>query len=612
MYNVQKIKDDVYYVGVSDRKLVIFEAVYPIPEGVSYNSYLISDDKTVLLDTVDKSCSEQFIENVRYALGGRALDYLIVNHMEPDHCATIERIVSLYPNVKIVSNRKVLGMIKQFFDFDIDSVFYEVAEGSTLSTGKHKFTFVSAPMVHWPEVMVTYDISDKILYSADAFGTFGALSGNIYADELNFRNKLIDESRRYYTNIVGKYGVQVKNLLKKASEIEISMICPLHGPIWRKDIEWIVDTYYKWATYTPEDNEVLIAYSTVYGHTGNAAEILSTMLAERGVKSRMYDVSMTHPSIIVSEAFRCSHIVLATTTYNSGIFATMNTVVHDIAEHYIQDRHVAIIENGTWAATASDLIKENFKKLKNITYIKKEISIKSSLKENQINDLSELADAIVASMPKPEVIVHDEKSIEPNAMFKISYGLYVLTAKDGNKDNGCIINTVTQITDSPKRISIAVNRANLTHDMIKKTGVFNVSVLTTDTPFQVFRHFGFNSGRDTDKFADGENKSRSKNGLLYIERYSNSYISCKVTHTIEYNTHTVFIADVTEAKELSKVPSVTYEYYFENIKPKPKHNDEKKKGYVCKICGYVYEGEELPRDFICPLCKHGAEDFEKL
>lgn len=611
MYNVKKITSDMYWIGASDRRLALFENVYPIPRGVSYNAYVLLDEKTVLLDTVDRSVSELFFENLEHVLADRKLDYLVVNHMEPDHCATIAEVVRRYPEVQIVCNKKTVQMIKQFFNFDIDSRAVIVGEMDTLTTGRHTLAFVMAPMVHWPEAMVTYDTTDKILYSADAFGTFGAINGNIFADEVNFETEYLDDARRYYTNIVGKYGNQVQALLRKAATIEIGMICPLHGPIWRKNIGWFIDKYIKWSTYTPEENAVMIAYGSIYGNTENVANIIASKLADRGIRNiKVYDVSMTHPSVIVSEAFRCSHLVFASSTYNAGIFVTMETALHDIVAHNLQNRTIAIVENGTWAPNSGSLMRGLLGKLKNNTILNDSLTINSSLKEDQLAQVDALVDAIAATIKTEAPIVHDDKKVEPNAMFKLSYGLFVLSANDG-KDNGCIINTVTQITDTPKRISIAVNKANHTHDQIMKTGVFNVSVLSNDATFALFERFGFQSGRDADKFAGLEGVERSENGLTYLTEATNAFISGKVVQTLDYDTHTVFIADVTEAKVLSNVPSLTYAYYFDHVKPKPAALNEQK-GWVCKICGYVYEGEELPADYVCPLCKHGPEDFEKL
>lgn len=615
MYCVKKMTDDLYWVGGSDRRLALFENVYPIPNGVSYNAYLLLDEKTVLLDTVDRSIADLFFENVAHVLNGRKLDYVIVNHMEPDHCAVLQDLVLRYPEVKIVCNAKTVTMIRNFFTFDIDSRAVIVKEMDTLCTGRHTFAFVMAPMVHWPEAMVSYDATTKTLFSADAFGTFGALNGNLYADEVNFKTEYLADARRYYTNIVGKYGTQVQALLKKAAAIEIETICPLHGPVWRKDIAWFLDKYVHWATYQPEETAVVIAYASVYGNTENAANILAGMLADKGVRNvKVYDVSATHPSYIVSECFRASHLVFLSTTYNAGMFVNMENLVHDIVHHNLQNRTIAMVENGSWAPTAAGLMRAEFQKLKNCTILDEGVSIRSSLKEDQLAQMEALADALIASMPAQKPVPAQEKPaglVEQNAMFSLSYGLFVLTARDGAKDNGCIINTVTQLTDSPKRISIAVNKANLTHDMIVKTGEFNVSVLSNDAPFALFQHYGFQSGRNTDKFAGVQGMARSTNGIYYIPYCTSAFLSAKVTQTVEFETHTLFIADVTEAKLLSNVPSMTYAYYFANVKPKPAVL-QKQTGWVCKICGWVYEGEELPPDIVCPLCKHGAADFERL
>lgn len=615
MHCIKKIRDDVFWVGSSDRRLALFENVFPVPRGVSYNSYLINDDKTVLMDTVDKSVSNQFFENLAYILGGKKLDYLVVNHMEPDHCASMGELILRYPEVTIVANAKTVKMIKQFFDFDIDARVMVVKEGDVLDSGRHQFTFVMAPMVHWPEAMVTYDSTDKTLYSADAFGTFGAINGNIFADEVNFESEWLPDARRYYTNIVGKYGTQVQALLKKAATIDISMICPLHGPVWRTNLNWYIDKYHTWSTYTPEEKAVLIVYASVYGDTENAANILASRLADAGVRNiAMYDVSVTHPSVIVAEAFRCSHIIFASTTYNAGIFCNMETVLLDLKAHNLQNRTVAFIENGTWAPTAGDLMRGIVSEMKDMTILDPSLTLKSALKHDQLDDIDRLVEAITGTLFTHSNIILNDSKIEPDAMFKLSYGLFVLTSRD-EKDNGCIINTVMQITDSPKRISIAVNKSNYTHDMVAKSGVFNLSVLTEEAPFKLFQHFGFQSGRDVDKFLPGgefTSNERSENGLLYLPQLANAFISGKVISAVDYGTHTLFTADVTEAKVLSNVPSTTYAYYFSHIKPKPQPVEKNKKGWVCKICGYVYEGEVLPPDFICPLCKHGAEDFEPL
>ncbi|MBQ9546355.1 MAG: FprA family A-type flavoprotein [Bacteroidales bacterium] len=399
MHNIRKITDDLYYVGASDRRLALFENVYPIPRGVSYNSYVLLDEKTVLLDTADSAVGQQFFENVAAALAGRTLDYLVVNHMEPDHCALIEDLVLRYPAVKIVTNAKAATMIRQFFTFDLDSRLQTVKEGDTLCTGRHTLTLVMAPMVHWPEAMVTYDTTDKVLFSADAFGTFGALNGNIYADEVDFDRDWLDDARRYLVNIVGKYGMQVQAVLKKAATLDIQMICPLHGPIWRQDLGYFIGKYDLWSRYEAEERGVMIAYGSIYGHTAAAAERLASLLAERGVKKiAMYDVSHTDVSYLVSEAFRYSHIVLASSTYNNGIFTPMENLLLDLKAHNLQNRTVAIIENGTWAPVSGKLMRAIIDEMKNMTVIEQSLTLKSAMKEDQSETLSAMAEAIVASL----------------------------------------------------------------------------------------------------------------------------------------------------------------------------------------------------------------------
>ena len=402
MYNTKQITQDIHWIGANDRRISLFEGVYDVPLGVSYNSYIVMDDKTVLLDTVDKAVSHQFFENVTHVLNGRNLDYLIINHMEPDHCAEIENLVNKYPNIKVVCNAKTQTMLGQFFDFEIpNEQFVIVKEGDTLETGRHKFTFAMAPMVHWPEVMVTYDTTDKILFSADAFGSFGAIDGNIFADEVDFDHRYMDEARRYYTNIVGKYGPQVQMLLKKAQGLDIEMICPLHGYVWRKDLNVFIDKYQKWSAYEPEIQSVLIPYTSVYGNTQNCAEILAGELAKLGVKDiKMYDASVTHPSYIVSDAFKYSHIVFSFLTYNMGIFVNMENLLNDLTAHNIQNRKIAIIENGSWAITAGNLITEIVSKWKNTEIIGNKITVKSSVKQNQREELETLAKEIVRTISK--------------------------------------------------------------------------------------------------------------------------------------------------------------------------------------------------------------------
>ena len=399
MHCVKKVTDDLYWIGGSDRRLALSENVYPIPRGVSYNSYVLLDEKTVLLDTVDASISGLFFENLEYVLNGRTLDYLIVNHMEPDHCAVIGDVVRRYPDVKLVCNAKTVPMLKQFFNFPVEDRTVIVKEMDTLCTGKHTFAFVMAPMVHWPEAMVSYDTVDKILFSADGFGTFGAINGNLFADEVNFERDWLDDARRYFINIVGKYGVQVQNLLKKAATLEIKMICPLHGPVWRENLGWFIEKYDTWSSYKPEDQAVMIAYASIYGNTENAAEILASKLADKGVKNiAMYDVSVTDPSVIVSESFRCSHLVFAAPSYNGGIFTKMETVLSELKAHSLQNRTVAIMENGTWAPVAGRQMREIFAGMKNIELLEEGVTIRSAVKEAQEASLEALAEKIASSL----------------------------------------------------------------------------------------------------------------------------------------------------------------------------------------------------------------------
>lgn len=619
MYCTKKISDDLIWVGANDRRLSMFEGVYSVPRGVSYNSFLLLDDITVLFDTVDKAVSGTFFQNVEHALAGRNLDFVVIQHMEPDHSATLMELILRYPDVKLVCNQKILTMIDQFFNIDLSKKAFIVKEGDTLNTGHHVLKFIFAPMVHWPEVMVTFDETTHTLFSADAFGTFGAMNGAIFADEVDFNGEYMDEARRYYCNIVGKYGPQVQSLLKKVHGLDIKMICPLHGFVWRRNLEDFFDKYVKWSTYTPEETGVMIAYASVYGNTENTAEIISARLRDLGVKTVMFDVSVTPASEIIAAAFKWSHLLFASTTYNAGIFVSMEELLNDLAAHNIQNRTVAFVENGSWAPTSGGLMRKIIEGCKDMTILDETLTLKSSLKPGQEEQLDSLVNAISATIPRFEKPAADAgampaATVDPAAMHKFSYGLFVLTAKADGKDNGCIINTACQLTSSPNRINIAVNKANFTHDMILKTGVFNVSVLAEDVPFDTFKRFGFASGKDTDKFAGfEENIARSANGLLYVTSGTNAFMSAKVIDAHDYGTHTLFVAELTEAEVLREEPSVTYAYYFAHIKPKPQPKiEEEKHGYVCKICGYVYEGDTLPDDFVCPLCKHGAEDFEKI
>ncbi len=615
MYCTRKVLDDLIWVGADDRRLVCFEGVYGVPDGVSYNSYLLLDEKTVLFDTVDKAVGERFFANVSHALGGRALDYLVISHMEPDHAATIESLVLRYPETKIICNAKIKTMLAQFFSIDMTDRLVLVKEGDSFSSGRHNFSFVMAPMVHWPEVMMSYDSTDKILFSADAFGVFGALNGRLFADETDFMADCLDEARRYYTNIVGKYGPQVQAVLKKAAALEINYVCPLHGYVWRSHFGDYLEKYLLWSSYTPEEKSVLLAYASVYGHTENTANILAAKLVERGVRVRMYDTSVTPASYIVSDAFRCSHLVFAATTYNAGVFVTMENLLHDIASHNLQGRKVALIENGSWAPTSGKLMRDMLSPLKNTEFIGENITLRSSLSEGQLPELDALADAIAADI-RPAIAVTEvspaEKLDVDNGVFsKFSYGVEVLTTRVDGKDYGCIINTAGQVAScDPKKITISVIKQNYTCDMVRKAGKFNISILTEDAPYKLFQRFGFQSGRDVDKFADVQWTERMGNGIRYIPEYTNAVLSCEIIDVRDVETQVLYIANVVEAKVISGRPSCTYSYYHAHIKPKKNPAPEQAEGYVCKICGYFHEGPELPDDFICPICKHGKEDFE--
>ncbi len=622
MYCTRKVQDDLIWVGADDRRLVCFEGVYGVPDGVSYNAYLLRDEKTVLFDTVDKAVYGVFLENVAHALGGRKLDYLVVQHMEPDHAATQELLLSRYPEAKVVCNAKSLAMMKQFLGCDLTERAVVVKEGDTLETGRHRFRFLMAPMVHWPEVMMSYDETDRLLFTADAFGTFGALNGRLFADETDFAVEHLDEARRYYTNIVGKYGPQVQAILKKVGKLEVACLLPLHGFVWRSHLGDFVEKYLLWSSYAPEEKSVLLAYASVYGHTENAANILACLLNERGVRVRMYDTSVTPASYIVSDAFRCSHLVFAATTYNAGVFVTMENLLHDIAAHNLQGRKIALIENGSWAATSGKVMRELLAPLKNMEFFEQSVSLKSALAPGQEAELEALADAIAAELA-PRLVLTDVPAAAPaapapdavdkKAFNKLTYGVQVLTTRADGKDYGCIINSACQVASGePKKLAISVIAKNCTCEMIAKAGKFNVSVLTEEAPYSLFQRFGFQSGRDTDKFADLPYEDRTANGLRYIPEYTNAVLSCDVVEVKDLGASVLFIADVTEAKVLSGAPSCSYGYYHAHIKPKKNPAPEQKECWVCKVCGYVYEGAELPDDFLCPLCKHGKDDFEHI
>ncbi len=593
------ITGDVKYIGVNDRKIDLFEGQYKVPSGMSYNSYAIIDEKIAVLDTVDAAFTHEWLDNIGNTLDGRAPDYLIIQHMEPDHSANIMNFMKAYPNAVIVSSQKAFAMMKNFFGTDFSDNRIVVGEGDTLSLGRHNLTFVTAPMVHWPEVIVTYDSTDKILFSADGFGKFGALDTN---------EPWTDEARRYYIGIVGKYGAQVQALLKKAGGLDIAMICPLHGPVLKENLGYYINLYNTWSSYQPEEEGIVVAYTSVYGNTKKAVLRLADKLKENGCpKVVVYDLARCDMAQAVADAFRYSKLVLATTTYNAEIFPFMREFIEQLAERNFSNRTVGLIENGSWAPLAAKIMRGLLEYCKNITFADTTVKILSALNEESAEQLNRLADELCK-----EYLALQDSTANKNdmtALFNIGYGLYVVTSNDGKKDNGLIVNTVTQVTNTPNRVAVTINKENYSHHVIKQTGIMNINCLTVDAPFKVFESFGFVSGRNVDKFADCE-PLRSDNGLVVLPRYINSFMSLKVEQYIDLDTHGMFICSVTEARVLSDRETMTYSYYFDNVKPKPEVAG--KKGYVCKICGYVYEGDELPDDFICPLCKHGAADFEEI
>lgn len=594
-----QITNDVLYVGVNDHNIDLFEGQYVVPNGMAYNSYVIKDEKTAVMDTVDINFTHEWLDNVAAALDGKEPDYLIVQHMEPDHSANIQNFANVYPNTKIVANAKTFAMMQQFFDFDIEDRKVVVANGESLSLGKHNLTFVFAPMVHWPEVMMTYDSTDKILFSADGFGKFGALD----IDE-----DWACEARRYYIGIVGKYGAQVQSVLKKAAGLDIQIICPLHGPVITENLGYYINLYDIWSSYRAEDDGIVIAYTSVYGHTKAAVMEFAEMLKRKGApKVSLFDLARDDMAEAVEDAFRYSKLVLATTTYNADIFPFMREYINHLTERNYQNRTVAFIENGTWAPLAAKTMKGMFEKSKNLTFADTTVTIKSALKGDSREQLEALADELCKEYVAQSADASDKHDM--SALFKIGYGLYVVTSNDGNRDNGLIVNTVTQVTDSPNRVAVNINKANYSYHTIKQTGKMNVNCLSVEAPFKVFETFGFQSGRNTDKF-EGLDVLRSDNGLVFLPRYINAFMSLKVEQYVDLDTHGMFICSVTEARVMSDKETMTYTYYQNNVKPKPE--TEGKKGFVCKICGYIYEGDVLPDDYICPLCKHGAADFEPI
>ena len=594
-----KITDTIKYVGVNDHKVDLFEGQYPVANGMAYNSYVILDEKIAVMDTVDANFTHEWLDNLEQVLDGRKPDYLIVQHMEPDHAANVANFLKVYPDTTVVANVKTFQMIYNFFGLTLEGQKLEVTNGGTLSLGNHQLTFVFAPMVHWPEVMVTYDSTDKVLFSADGFGKFGALDVEEDWD---------DEARRYFIGIVGKYGTQVQSLLKVAATLDIRIICPLHGPVLSEDLGHYIDLYDTWSSYTPEEEGIVIAYTSVYGHTKKAVDLLADKLRSKGCpKVVVYDLARDDMSLALSDAFRYSKLILATTTYNASIYPFMHDYISRLVEHNFQNRTVGLIENGSWAPLAAKVMREMMAKCKKINWLDTTVKILSAINQDNQDQLEAMADELCK-----EYIAQNDTLANKNdltALFRIGYGLYVVTSNDGKKDNGLIVNTVIQLTDTPNRVAVNINKANYSHHVIKQTGMLNVNCLSTEAPFSVFQQFGFQTGRSVDKFA-GQTVHRSDNGLVFLDKYINAFMSLKAEDYVDLGTHGMFICSVTEARVMSNQETMTYTYYQNNVKPKPE--TEGKKGFVCKVCGYIYEGDELPADYICPLCKHGAADFEPI
>ena len=593
------ITNDIKYIGVNDHDVDLFEGQYVVPNGMSYNSYVILDEKIAVMDTVDVRFTHEWLDNLQHVLGGRTPDYLIVQHMEPDHSANIANFVRAYPKATVVASAKAFAMMKNFFGTDFTDNRIVVGEGDTLSLGRHVLTFVTAPMVHWPEVIVTYDATDRVLFSADGFGKFGAL---------DVEEDWACEARRYYIGIVGKYGAQVQSLLKKAAGLDIATICPLHGPVLTENLGYYLGLYDTWSSYRAEEDGIVIAYTSIYGNTKKAVMELADKLRANGApRVVVNDLARCDMAEAVEDAFRYSKLVLATTTYNADVFPFMRTFIDHLTERNFSNRTVAFVENGSWAPMATKVMRGMLEKCRNLTYTEATVRIHSALSDESRAEIRALADELC----REYLAVNGEgvNKNDPTAMFKIGYGLYVVTSNDGKKDNGLIVNTVTQLTSTPNRIGVTINKDNYSHHVIKQTGKLNVNCLTTEAPFKVFETFGFQSGRNVDKFADCE-PLRAENGLVVLPRYINAFMSLTVEQYIDLGTHGMFVCSVDEARVLSDKETMTYAYYHANVKPKPQTAG--KKGYVCKICGYVYEGDPLPEDFICPLCKHGAADFEPI
>ena len=594
-----KISDSIIYAGVNDHSVDLFEGQYRVPAGMSYNSYVILDKKVAVMDTVDAHFTHEWLDNIQKILGAKKPDYLVVQHMEPDHSANIMNFKKVYPDAAVVSSQKAFSMMKHFFGTEFEDNRIVVQEGSELSLGEHTLHFVAAPMVHWPEVIMTYESTDKELFSADGFGKFGAL---------DVEQPWLDEARRYYIGIVGKYGAQVQAVLKKAATLDIKTICPLHGPVLSDNLGYYLDAYNTWSSYGVESDGIAVFYTSVYGHTKKAVDLLVDKLNANGCpKTEVFDLARCDMSEATAAAFRYGKIILATTTYNADIFPFMKEFINHLTERNFCNRTVGFIENGSWAPQATSVMHAMLSQCKGLTFAVHNVRIISALDADSSAAVEQLAQEMCREYIVKQASATNKNDM--NSLFNIGYGLYVITTNDGSKDNGLIVNTVSQVTNTPNRLAVTINKQNYSYHVIKQTGKMNVNCLSVEAPFKVFETFGFQSGRNVDKFA-GINVKRSDNGLVYLDKYINSFISLKVDSYVDLDTHGMFICSITEARVLSDKETMTYTYYQKNVKPKPATTV--KKGFVCKICGYIYEGDVLPDDFICPLCKHGASDFEPI
>ena len=556
------ITDDIRYIGVNDHKVDLFEGQYVVPNGMSYNSYAIMDDKIAIMDTVDQNFTHQWLDNIQHVLEGRTPDYLVVQHMEPDHAANIANFLEVYPTATVVSSAKAFVMMKQFFGSDYAERRIVVTEGDTLPLGKHTLAFVTAPMVHWPEVIVSYDVTDKVLFAADGFGKFGALDAAEPWD---------DEARRYFIGIVGKYGPQVQALLKKAATLDIQMICPLHGPVLKENLGHYLTKYDTWSSYSVEDEGIVIAYTSIYGHTKDAALLLAEQLRSNGCpKVVVYDLARCDMAQAVADAFRYSKLVLATTTYNADVFPFMKEFIHHLTERNFQNRTVAFMENGSWSPLAAKVMGKMLEGSKNLTIAENTVTIHSALDQASRDKIEALAKELCQEYLAQHSTTANKNDL--SALFNIGYGLYVVTSNDGNRDNGLIVNTVSQVTNTPNRIAVTINKENYSHHVIKNTGIMNLNILDITAPFSIFQKFGFQSGRRVDKFADCE-ILRADNGLVFLPRHINAFISLKVENYVDLGTHGMFICTITESRVISNTETMSYSYYYNNVKPKPQVQD---------------------------------------